>query len=60
MRLIYWVSMKRYKVVRPLVANTCLCFLAALFLLAIAMPSEAVSQEAVLDILPLRPFSIDL
>jgi hypothetical protein len=60
MRLIYWVSMKRYKIVRWLVANTCSCFLAALSFLAMAMPSEAVSQEAGLDILPLRPFSFDV
>ncbi|TKB66813.1 MAG: hypothetical protein E8D52_14080 [Nitrospira sp.] len=34
-------------------------FLVAVFLLITAMPGEAVSQEAVLDILPLRPFSFD-
>jgi hypothetical protein len=34
-------------------------FLIAVCLLITAMPGEAVSQEAVLDILPLRPFSFD-
>lgn len=34
-------------------------FLVAVFVLITAMPSEALSQEAVLDILPLRPFSFD-
>ena len=34
--------------------------LVAVFLLITAMPGEAVSQEAVLDILPLRPFSFDV
>lgn len=35
-------------------------FLLAVCLLIPAMPGEAVSQEAVLDILPLRPFSFDV
>ena len=35
-------------------------FLVAVFVLAMTMPSEAVGQEAVLDILPLRPFSFDV
>jgi hypothetical protein len=34
-------------------------FLLTAFLLITAMPSDAVSQEAALDILPLRPFSFD-
>ena len=34
-------------------------FLVAIIVLALAMPSRAVGQEAVLDILPLRPFSFD-
>ncbi len=35
-------------------------FLVAVFLLITAMPGEAVSQEAVLDILPLRPINFDI
>ena len=35
-------------------------FLVPVFVLITAMPSEALSQEAVLDILPLRPFSFDV
>ena len=35
-------------------------FLIATFMLIMTMPIEAVGQEAVLDILPLRPFSFDV
>ncbi len=35
-------------------------FLIAVFLLITAMPGEAASQEAVLDILPLRPINFDI
>ena len=35
-------------------------FLIATFMLVMTMPIEAVGQEAVLDILPLRPFSFDV
>ncbi|MGC4098267.1 MAG: hypothetical protein QM706_14225 [Nitrospira sp.] len=35
-------------------------YVLALFMLAMAMPSESVGQEAVLDLFPLRPFSFDV
>lgn len=35
-------------------------YVLALFMLAMAMPSESVGQEAALDIFPLRPFSFDV
>lgn len=51
--------MKRCKLGRWSAADA-RCTLVALFLLAVALPSKAVGQEAVLDILPLRPFSFDV